>query len=112
MRGSRCSDVELRARRVDATDIGPLQSARHGQNDCETVIGRRGWLFADTPRGATASARLYTLVETAKANGVEPWAYLEKLFSLLPMATCRADHEALLPWRVELEPSGERLTQS
>jgi len=76
------------------------------------VIGRRGWLFADTPRGATASARLYTLVETAKANGVEPWAYLEKLFSLLPMATCRADHEALLPWRVELEPSGERLTQS
>ena len=31
---------------------------------------------------------------------------------LLPMATCRADHEALLPWRVELEPSGERLTQS
>ena len=76
------------------------------------VIGRRGWLFADTPRGATASARLYTLVETAKANGVEPWAYLEKLFALLPLATCRADHEALMPWRVDLEPSGERLTQS
>ncbi len=66
------------------------------------VVGRKGWLFADTPRGATASARLYSLVETAKANGVEPWAYLERLFTLLPLATDRAAYEALLPWRIEL----------
>lgn len=36
------------------------------------VIGRKNWLFSDTPRGATASAQLYSLVETAKANGKEP----------------------------------------
>jgi len=62
------------------------------------VIGRKAWLFADTPSGATASARLYSLVETAKANGLEPWAYLERVFTLLPLATAHADHEALLPW--------------
>jgi transposase len=67
------------------------------------VIGRRGWLFADTPRGATASARLYSLVETAKANGLEPFAYLECLLTRLPLATCRGDYEALLPGRIQIE---------
>lgn len=38
------------------------------------VIGRKNWLFSDTPNGAAASARLYSLVETAKANGQEPYA--------------------------------------
>jgi transposase len=65
------------------------------------VIGRRNWLFADTPKGATASARLYSLVETAKANGLEPWAYLATLFEKLPAATCPAEIEALLPGRIE-----------
>jgi transposase len=66
------------------------------------VIGRRNWLFADTPKGATASARLYSLVETAKANGLEPWAYLATLFEKLPSATCAAEIEALLPRRIEM----------
>ena len=39
------------------------------------VIGRKNWLFSDTPKGATASAQLYSLVETAKANGQEPYAW-------------------------------------
>jgi len=73
------------------------------------VIGRRNWLFADTPAGATASARLYSLVETAKANGLEPWFYLEKVFEALPRATTDADIEALLPWRVELPESALRI---
>ena len=64
------------------------------------VIGRKAWLFADTPSGATASARLYSLVETAKANGVEPWRYLEAIFARLPTAATPADYEALLPWRL------------
>ncbi len=67
------------------------------------VIGRRNWMFADTPSGATASARLYSLVETAKANGIEPWAYLNHLFEKLPEATGPEDIEALLPWRVEIK---------
>ncbi|MFT5042404.1 MAG: transposase [Hyphomicrobiaceae bacterium] len=66
------------------------------------VIGRRNWTFADTPKGAVASARLYSLVETAKANGLEPWAYLERIFEALPAATTEEDIEALLPWRIEL----------
>ncbi len=44
------------------------------------VIGRKNWLFANTPKGAHASACFYSLVETAKANGVEPYAYLNSPF--------------------------------
>ncbi len=66
------------------------------------VIGRKNWLFADTPKGATASANLYSLVESAKANGIEPWRYLEAVFEQLPAAKCEADLDALLPWRIEL----------
>ncbi len=75
------------------------------------VIGRRNWLFADTPRGATASARLYSLVETAKANGVEPWTYLEAVFTALPRAESPSDFEALLPWRIELPEAAHRIAQ-
>lgn len=67
------------------------------------VIGRRNWMFADTPGGAVASARLYSLVETAKANGIEPWAYLNHVFEKLPQATGPEDIEALLPWNVEIK---------
>ncbi len=65
------------------------------------VIGRKAWLFSDTVRGAQASANLYSLVETAKANGIEPWAYLRPLFERLPAATEPADLEALLPHRID-----------
>jgi transposase len=64
------------------------------------VIGRKGWLFADTPRGATASARLYSLVETAKANGVEPFAYLDQVFTMLAREDDSIDYATLLPWRI------------
>ena len=62
------------------------------------VIGRKNWLFSDTPRGATASAQLYSLVETAKANGQEPYAWLRHVLERLPQATVVEDYEALLPW--------------
>ncbi len=62
------------------------------------VIGRKNWLFSDTPRGATASAQLYSLVETAKANGQEPYAWLRHVLERLPQATAVEDYEALLPW--------------
>lgn len=72
-------------------------------NRCENairpfVIGRKGWLFADTVKGATASAHLYSLIETCKANGVEPHAYLTRLFERIPHLATVADYEALLPW--------------
>jgi hypothetical protein len=61
------------------------------------VIGRKGWLFSGSPRGAHASATLYTLIETAKANGLEPRAYLTFLFERLPAARIPAAIDALLP---------------
>jgi transposase len=63
---------------------------------------RKAWLFSDTPAGADASARLYSLIETAKANGLEPYAYLRHLFAELPEATTQVEIEALLPWNIVL----------
>ncbi|MGO9595970.1 MAG: IS66 family transposase [Steroidobacteraceae bacterium] len=62
------------------------------------ALGRRNWLFADTVKGAKASASLYSLVQTARANELEPYAYLRRLFEQLPAAQSVADFEALLPW--------------
>jgi len=76
-------------------------------NACENairpfVIGRKNWLFSDTVGGATASANLYSLIETAKANGIEPYRYLCALFAALPKASRLKDYEALLPWHIAL----------
>jgi transposase len=76
-------------------------------NACENairpfVVGRRNWLFADTVGGAKASANLYSLIETAKANQIDPSRYLCALFAALPNAKCLEDYDALLPWRIAL----------
>ena len=63
------------------------------------VIGRKAWLFSNSQRGATASANLYSLVETAKANGKEPYSYLSWLFEKLPGADM-ANVEKLMPWNM------------
>ena len=69
--------------------------------------GRRVWLFANNPFGARASANLYSLVATARANGLEPSAYLNFLFENLPAAETVEALEALLPWnaRSSLPPA-------
>ncbi len=61
------------------------------------VIGRKNWLHSGSPRGAKASAMIYTLIETAKANQLEPRQYLEQLFERLPKAKTEADLKELLP---------------
>jgi hypothetical protein len=66
------------------------------------VIGRKAWLFADTPKGAHASAIYYSLIETAKANGLDPYAYFRQLLSQLPYADSVEKYEALLPWNIKL----------
>ncbi len=62
------------------------------------ALGRRNWLFADTVKGAKASAALYSIVSTARANGLEPYAYLRRLFAELPKAKSVEDFEAMLPF--------------
>ena len=64
------------------------------------VIGRKNWLFSQSMRGAQASANLYGLIETAKANGIDPMNYLMKVFTELPKATSVDDIAALLPANV------------
>lgn len=66
------------------------------------VTGRKNWLFSDTVKGAKASANLYSLIETAKANGLEPYRYLRHVFKELPAAQCLEDFEALLPGNIQL----------
>jgi len=69
------------------------------------VIGRKNWLFANTPRGAKASATIYSVIETAKENGLNPFKYLTYLFEQLPQLADPNDPEALdklLPWSPSL----------
>ena len=74
-------------------------------NDCENairpfVVGRKAWLFSDTVAGATASANLYSLLQTCVVNGIDGYRYLTALLTALPKAKTVDDYEALLPWRL------------
>jgi transposase len=64
------------------------------------VVGRKNWLFSGSPRGANASMTLYSLIQTAKANKVEPYWYLRALFDRLPTFDPAADYDELLPWSI------------
>ena len=69
------------------------------------VIGRKNWLFSNTPSGARASAIIYSLVETAKENSLNPLTYLTYVFEKLPSLADPADVaelDALLPWSESL----------
>ena len=69
------------------------------------VIGRKNWLFCNTPRGARASATIYSIIESAKENGLNPYAYLNHLFETLPNLDSRGNEtlDPLLPWNVKLQ---------
>lgn len=65
------------------------------------VIGRKNWLFANTPRGARASAAIYSVIETARENGLHPFRYLTYIFEQLPQLADLQDPGALesfMPW--------------
>ena len=79
-------------------------------NLCEANIvpyaaARRAWLFADTPKGATANAVLYTIVESAKVNELDVYEYLKYLLTVIPDTDFNNNPELLnayLPWSQEL----------
>ena len=65
------------------------------------TVGRKNWLFADTPKGATASAAVYSIIETAKANGLNVYTYLEYLLLYMPDIDWQNHPEQLedlMPW--------------
>ena len=66
------------------------------------ALGRKNWLFADTQAGARATAALYSLVESAKANGLNPATYLEILFERFPYTETDEQIKALLPCYIDL----------
>jgi len=76
------------------------------------VVGRKNWLFSATQAGAWATAALYSLIETAKANGLEPYRYPRHLSERVPHAGTREEYRALLPQhmpeelRAQLVPGG------
>ena len=61
------------------------------------VLGRKNWLHSGSPKGAESSAILFSMIETAKVNGWEPYAYLRFLFDRLPQ-TAPDQYESLLPY--------------
>lgn len=76
-------------------------------NRCENairpfVIGRKAWLFSDTPAGARSSAVIYSLVQTCRANGLEPYTWLRRVLRDLPAAKSADAVEALLPWNLRV----------
>ena len=81
----------------------PINPLHFDNNRCENairpfVVGRKAWLFSDTPAGAHASAVIYSLLQTAKANGIEPYLWLRRVLRELPAAKTVDAVEALLPW--------------
>jgi transposase len=74
-------------------------------NACENairpfVLGRKNWLFCKSPEGAESSCGIYSLIETAKQNGLVPLHYLTALFEKAPYASSPGDWEKLLPWNI------------
>jgi len=65
------------------------------------VIGRKNWLFSGSPNGAKASSDLYSLVETAKANGLKPYEYFRYLLEKVPFAETKEDYRNLLPQNID-----------
>jgi transposase len=77
--------------------------ARHGQNDCAVAVGRRNWTFAGSDEGGRRAAAMYTLIETAKLNGIDPRAWLADVLARLPGHPAQRIGE-LLPWNWQNQP--------
>lgn len=112
-KGSKLADAVTYAR----NQRGPLSAfIEHGDvpisnNLAENAIrpfavGRKNWLFCDTVKGAESSAIVYSLVETAKANGLDPYDYLFYILTMLPYFGKSPAHEklaTLMPWHPEVQ---------
>ena len=70
------------------------------------TVGRKNWLFADTPKGASASAAVYSIVETAKAKNINVYTYLHYLLLYMPDTDWNNHPEELdhlMPWSAAVQ---------
>lgn len=94
-----CADASVSepiTRKAEGAAITAAENAIH-----PFTIGRKNWLFADTPKGAKASAAVYSLIETAKANGLNVYTYLQFLLMYMPDSDWRnypEELDDLMPW--------------
>jgi len=89
-----------------------MQYLSHGRLEMHTnfvenairpfALGRKNWLFSTSVEGVESSAKIYSIIETAKANGLDPYTYVGHLLEKLPLAQTLEDYEQLLPWNVDL----------
>ena len=86
----------------------PISNIRAEHVAKTIAIARKNFLFADTGAGAEASGRIFSLIETARANGHQPQRYLTVILDALPNATSVAQIEELLPWHLTPEQIGQR----
>lgn len=86
--------------------VGPISNNLAENAIRPFVVGRKNWLFCDSAKGAESSAIVYSLVETAKANRIDPYDYLFYTLSLLPYWGKSPAHEKLetmMPWHPEIQ---------
>ena len=67
------------------------------------VIGRKNWLFSNTPRGAKTSAIIYSIIETAEENGLDPFTYLKCVLEQLQKSNSKIAIDDLLPWNLTVQ---------
>ena len=78
------------------------------------MISRKNFLFCNTPNGATASAMIYSIIETSRANNIKPFEYLTYLLKMLPNVDVKVQSvlDSLMPWSVELPESCKLIDKS
>ena len=86
-------------------------------NACENairpfVLGRKNWLFNKSPAGAESSCGMYSLIETAKQNGLEPFRYLYALFHCCPLIVDEQEWTELLPWNIKNSENFTKILQA
>jgi transposase len=69
------------------------------------VLGRKNWLFSGSPEGAASSCGMYSVIETAKQNGLNTHEYLRFLFEKVPQVQTIDDWKSLLPWNIKNLPA-------
>jgi len=65
------------------------------------VVGRKGWLFADSVAGAEAAATIFSFVETCKYHDVEPYDWFRYVLQRIPLCKSEDEIKALLPFNID-----------